>query len=78
MKDLEALINKPVFACIPNDYHYVAQSIDFGRPLASTDKKKNPVRDEIQMIAQKIVAGPAGETEPTDQRRGLFGRLLSK
>ena len=78
VKDLEALINKPVFACIPNDYHYVAQSIDFGRPLASTDKKKNPVRDEIQMIAQKIVDGPAAETEPADQRRGLLCRLLSK
>lgn len=78
VKDLEALINKPVFACIPNDYHYVAQSIDFGRPLASADKKRNPVRDEIQMIAQKIVAGPAADKDPSDQRRGLFGRLLSK
>lgn len=78
VKDLEALIKRPVYACIPNDYLYVAQSIDFGRPLSSSDKKKNPVREEIRMIAKKLVDGPEEETESSDQRRGLFGRLLSK
>ncbi len=78
VKDLESLINKPVFACVPNDYHYVAQSIDFGQPLAAADKKKNPVRDAIQLMARKIVTGAMPETDLPGQRRGLLGRLLSK
>ena len=78
VKDLESLISKPVFACVPNDYHYVAQSIDFGQPLAAVDKKKNPVRDAIQLMARKIVTGALPEADRPSERRGLFGRLLSK
>lgn len=78
VKDLEALIDKPVFASVPNDYQYVAQSIDFGQQLAAVDKKNNPVRDAIQLMARKIVTGVLSETDQPAHRRGLFGRLLSK
>ena len=79
VKDLEETIKKPIFASVPNDYQYVAQSIDFGQPISAVDRK-NPVRSAIFEMAKKIVSGRADEKSPPKKqaRRGLFGRLLSK
>ena len=74
--DLESLIGKPVFACVPNDYQYVARSIDFGQPLASEGGKRNPVRDEIQKIARRIIEGSESDEEG-ESKRGFLGRFLS-
>lgn len=73
--DLEELIKKPVYAVIPNDYHFVARSLDFGQPLAFNERK-NPIRRKIHQMAQKIVGTPDGEQQAV--QRGLFSRLLSK
>jgi len=75
--DLGTLIGKPVFASVPNDYLYVARSIDFGKPLASQDGKMNPVRTEIQKIARRIAEGAEVE-EQADSKRGFLGRFLTK
>jgi len=76
IKDLEEMIQKPVFGCVPNDYQFVARSIDFGRPIASLDQN-SPVRTAIRKIAQQIVAG-SGPENTKRERRGFFGRLLTK
>ncbi len=75
--DIEGAIKKPVFACIPNDYQFVARSIDFGRPIAALDRN-SPVREAIRAIARKITSGPASPGDPKSDRRGFLSRLLAK
>ncbi len=74
--DLEENLKKRVFVCVPNDYAFVARSIDFGKPIASLGRK-NAVRTAIQKIARQIL----GEVEPDKRRdrgqRSFLGRLLS-
>jgi pilus assembly protein CpaE len=80
VKDLEETIRKPIFACIPNDYQFVARSIDFGRPVAALDRS-SPVRQAIHAMAKKILAGGAsagGETQAKGDRRGFLSRFLAK
>ena len=77
VKDIEETIKKPVFASIPNDFQFVARSIDFGRPIAALDRN-SPVRSAIRKMARKITADTNPETAPTDARRGLLGRFLAK
>lgn len=76
VQDVMDTIDKPVFACIPNDYQFVARSIDFGQPIASLDKD-NPVRAAIRRMARDITADPESEDEGV-KKRGLFSRLLSR
>jgi pilus assembly protein CpaE len=76
-RDVEETLKKPVFAIIPNDYQFVARSIDFGRPIAALDRN-SPVRAAIRKMARKIVAGPAVKPPEKEARKGLFSRLLSK
>jgi pilus assembly protein CpaE len=77
VRDLEETIKKPVYACVPNDYQFVARSIDFGKPIASLERN-NPVRTAIRKIARGILGGAGAENAKREKRRGLFGRLLSK
>jgi pilus assembly protein CpaE len=76
-RDVEETLKKPVFAIIPNDYQFVARSIDFGRPIAALDRN-SPVRAAIRKMARKIVTGPAVKPPEKEARKGLFSRLLSK
>jgi len=75
--DLEELIKKPIYASIPNDYQFVARSIDFGKPIASLDEK-NPVRVAIRKMAQEIISGGTPAAKSDEGRRGFFSKLLSK
>ena len=77
VRDLEVTIKKPVYSCVPNDYQFVARSIDFGKPIASLERN-NPVRTAIRKIARGILGGTGAENAKREKRRGLFGRLLSK
>ena len=76
MKDLEEAVKKPIFARIPNDYHYVARSIDYGRPIAAIDRN-NPVRSAIRKMAEQICTSP-DQQKDSSSSRGFFSRLLSK
>lgn len=76
LEDIDEIIQRPVFACIPNDYEFVARSIDFGRPIASLDKN-NPVRAAIRSMAQAILSGRSADTAKKN-RRGFLSRLLTK
>lgn len=75
-KDVEELI-KPVFASIPNDYQFVAKSLDFGRPVAAMDRT-NSIRKAIRTMAKKLVTETVSASETTQPaaKRGLFNRLL--
>lgn len=77
VKDLEETVKKPVYACIPNDYQFVARSIDFGRPVASLDRS-NPVRAAIGKMARKIISETATQPIQKDERRSFLSRLLTK
>ena len=77
VKDIEASVKKPVFACIPNDYQFVARSIDFGRPIAALDRN-SPVRAAIATMAKRVTAGAKPKSGEKDQRRGFLGRFLAK
>lgn len=77
LKDIEETIKKPVYACIPNDYQFVARSLDFGKPVAALDRN-NPVRSAIRKIAERIVSANSSKKGQASKRRGLLSRLLTK
>lgn len=77
VKDLEEITKKPVFGCIPNDYQFVARSIDFGRPIAALDRN-SPVRTAIREIAGKIVSNDPTNVKDSGGRRSFLSRILSK
>jgi len=78
-KDIEETIRKPVYATIPNDYEFVARSIDFGRPIASLDRN-NAVRAAIRMLARKIVVESSAATKVSaaEPKKSFLSRLLAK
>jgi len=79
-KDVEKAVNKPVFATVPNDYQFVARSIDLGRPIASVDDR-NPVRTAIRKVASQIMSRTSGQAPAQPQQRqgrGFLGRLLTR
>lgn len=84
-KDVQETLKMPVFATVPNDFQFVARSIDVGKPIASLDQN-NAVRAAIRKLAKKILAdqgtgthaAAAPANKPRDSRKGLIGRLLSR
>ena len=77
VKDIEEAVKKPVYACIPNDYQFVARSIDFGRPVAALDRN-SPIRAAIRAMAREAISDDRKETPEKSRRRGLLGRLLTR
>jgi pilus assembly protein CpaE len=77
--DLESTIRKKPYGCVPNDYQFVARSIDIGKPIAALDRN-SPVRAAIRQIAKKVLSGhaQAPSAGSADQRRGFLSRLLAK
>lgn len=75
-KDLEETVKKPIFGCVPNDYQFVARSIDFGRPIAAMDRN-SPVRAAIRRIA-KLVTADGGLPLKKESKKGFLSRLLTK
>jgi pilus assembly protein CpaE len=82
-KDVQETMRKPVFATIPNDFQFVARSIDVGKPISSLDQN-NAVRAAIRKIAKKVMTATtaagnaANKAKQPEQKRGLIGRLLSR
>lgn len=78
VKDLEESVGKQVLAAVPNDFEFVARSIDVGKPIAALDRN-SPVRSAIRQIAGKILGANQGPTEAEPQNSQSFlGRLFSK
>ncbi len=76
-EDVEDMLHKPLFARVPNDYQFVARSIDFGQPVAAHDRK-SPVRAAIRGLAERMTGDAKEQDDTSDARRGFFGRLLSR
>ena len=77
-KDLEDVIQKPIFASVPNDYQFIARSIDVGKPIAAVESS-NPVRVAIRRLACSIVHDNAADAAGSDDASaGFLSRLLSK
>ncbi len=76
-KDVQETFRKPVFATIPNDYQFVARSIDFGRPIAALDRN-NPVRVALRKIAKKVMAEGGAEPVEANERRGFLSKFLQR
>lgn len=78
IKDVEEAVKKPVYGSIPNDYQFVAKSIDLGRPIAAVDSN-SPVRVAIRKVAQKILTTTTAPDLAGEQaRRGFLSRFLTK
>ncbi len=66
VEDAQETIEKPVFAWVPNDYAFVSELLDLGRP-ADAFSADNPVREAIGQIARKIVlCSPAHAAVPAE------------
>lgn len=79
-KDVQETVKKTIYATIPNDFQFVARSIDVGKPIASLDQN-NAVRAAIRKMAKKVMSGshaPGGKAPDAAQKRGLIGRFLSR
>jgi len=76
-KDVQDTIGKPVYARVPNDFEFIARSLDFGRPIASLDLN-NPVRKAIREMAAKVANIDGGGNDSGRSKKGLLGRFLSK
>lgn len=76
-KDLAEAVDRPVFGTIPNDYQYVARSLDLGRPVSASERS-SPVRAAISKIARELIGDAATVGADRGGKRGLFSRLLSK
>ena len=64
-KDVQETLKKPIFATIPNDFQFVARSIDVGKPIASLDQN-NAVRAAIRKIAKKVMTSPSATANTVD------------
>jgi len=74
-KDIEETVNKPVFATVPNDYQFVARSLDYGRPIAAIDRS-NAVRSALRKMAKRVL-GEANSAEVKQVgKRGILSRLF--
>lgn len=80
-RDVAETVKKPVFATVPNDFQFLARSIEAGKPIASLDQN-NAVRAAIRKIARKIMAGMALSVAQTrknsESKKKLTGTLLSR
>ena len=74
-QDVEDVTQKPLYATVPNDYQFVARSIDLGRPVLALDRN-NAVRVAIRDIADQILGD--AEAAGAKNGRGFLRRFLSK
>jgi pilus assembly protein CpaE len=74
--DVEESVKKPIFATVPNDYQFVAKSIDFGRPIAAMDSNSQ-VRVALRKMANKLIVNSIHADSQNADRRGFLSRLLS-
>lgn len=74
-EDISKALKKSIYITVPNDYEFVARSIDLGRPIAALDRN-NPVRAAIRKMAYKIIGKSAQENVGKEKKKGLLGRLL--
>lgn len=75
VSQVEAILNRPMFAVITDDWKSVSSSINIGRPL-KLEYEKSRVRHDIRQLAMKVHS-PATQQD-TANRGGLFGKFFGK
>jgi pilus assembly protein CpaE len=69
MKGIHKDINRPVFACIPNDFRKASTSVNLGTPLLENGHNNGLSLRYRQMAAQIAGVGP----DPAAKKSGLGG-----
>ncbi len=69
MKGIQKDINRPVFACIPNDFRKASNSINLGTPLL-----ENGHNNGLSLRYRQLAAQIAGiDADPVAKKSGLGG-----
>jgi pilus assembly protein CpaE len=75
LKDLEQIINRPVFLAMPSDYPAVSAAVNQGKPLAETAPRSRFYLD-LRNLAQRLVSENGGQKAASPGSRLL--RLFSR
>ncbi len=76
VEQVEAILNRKVFAAISDDWKNVSSSVNIGQPL-KLYAEKSKVRQEIHNLAM-LIHDPASAIEYSSKKAGLLGRLFGK
>ncbi len=71
LKSIQKDINRPVFACLPNDFRKASQSVNLGTPLM--ENHNNVLSGSYQQIAAKL----AGMEDSPAAKKGSLGGFFS-
>jgi pilus assembly protein CpaE len=71
LQGIQKDINRPVFACIPNDFRKASASVNLGAPLLE-NQQNNGLSLRYRQIAAQIAGIDPGPTEKKSTLSGLF------
>jgi pilus assembly protein CpaE len=71
LKSIQKDINRPVFACLPNDFRKASQSVNLGTPLM--ENHNNVLSGRYQQIAAQL----SGMEDAPAAKKGSLGGLFS-
>ena len=77
LDDVESLINKKVFATIPDDWQTMSAAINLGESLMDRGPKSK-VRAAIRALAQQIHDPDGAETPEPEKKSGLLTKIFSE
>jgi pilus assembly protein CpaE len=72
LKSIHKDINRPVFACLPNDFRKASESVNLGTPLI--ENHNNVLSSRYRQIAAQLAGMDAGITA----KKGSLGGFFSK
>lgn len=76
IEQVEAILNRKMFAAISDDWRSVSASVNIGQPL-KMHNERSKVRQEIHELAQRL-HNPEAFAAQNAARNGLIGRLFGK
>ncbi|HTU33989.1 MAG TPA: AAA family ATPase [Candidatus Acidoferrum sp.] len=71
LKSIQKNINRPLFACIPNDFRKASEAVNLGTPIL--DNHNNTLSDRYRQIAAQLV----GMDVNGSPKKGPFGGFFS-
>lgn len=70
LKSIEKNINRPIFACIPNDFRKASEAVNLGTPLQ--ENHNNLLSNRYRQIAGQLVGMDAGAVAKKGSLSGFF------
>jgi hypothetical protein len=70
LKGIQKDINRPVFACLPNDFRMASASVNLGTPLL--ENHNNVLSSRYRQIAAQLVGLDVVQTPKKSSLGGLF------